>query len=101
MSFSRGAAEHNVHLVGEREHGGRKAAEARVCALGDGVVWTIPVQVAIKLELVAGPKRRKGRVEADGRDLRKRESKVRYGKSGVRHMGEMGGWAKLKRMEEI
>ena len=29
--------------------------------------------------------------------LEKQESKVRSGKSGVRHMGEMGGWAKKHR----
>ena len=29
-------------------------------------------------------------------DLQKQESKVRYGKSGVRHLGEMGGWEKTK-----
>ena len=29
--------------------------------------------------------------------VRKEKKNVRYGKSGVRYMGEMGGWAKLKK----
>ena len=31
--------------------------------------------------------------------LKKTDYKVRYGKSEVRNMGEMGGWAKLKKTD--
>ena len=33
--------------------------------------------------------------------MKKVESKVRCGKSGVRHMGEMGGWAKAEREKKV